>query len=286
MNNYDYNIETLKGELLALIDEHKLIETKLASQIESDDKVLLSTHRDEIVNRIIEIYPKIQEHTSKDDGIQYSVVGSPLPDLAINIGYTKATEKGPHSLRTWWHSILRKHGQHSCYAVFLLLPSDKEAIRYLSEFGKELDLITGKECLVIAFGKTEFKSPKFDDGIWSALVDEHVAEGVSVKIAKMFNLEFTQFPCLIVFKDIRLPEHVVITLKDCTSENIAKDLRQVFSIINKATSKKQDPLQALSLMRKAENFQKTGLSIVSEIQSFAGKTLDMAMEAFIKTRIQ
>lgn len=286
MNNYDYNIEILQGELLALLDEHKLIETKLASQSESDDKVLLSTRRDAIVNRIIEIYPKIQEHMSKDDGIQYSLVGSPLPDLAINIGYTNATEKDPHSLRTWWHSILRKYGQHSCYAVFLLLPSDKEAIRYLSEFGKELDLITGKECLVIAFGKTEFKGPKFDDDIWSTVVDEHVAEGVSVKIAKMFNLEFTQFPCLIVFKDIRLPEHVVITLKDCTSENIAKDLRQVFSIINKATSKKQDPVHALSLMRKAENFQKTGLSIVSEIQSFAGKTLDVAMEALIKTRIQ
>ncbi len=140
------------------------------------------------------------------------------------------TDKDPRSLKTWWHNILRKYGKYPCYAVFLLLPSDKEAISYLSQFGKELDLISDKDCLVIAFGKTEFKGPKFDETVWSEVVSEHISEGISITIAKIFNIDFTQFPCLIVFRDIRSPEHVVITLKDFTAEIIAQNMRQVFSI--------------------------------------------------------
>ncbi len=35
-----------------------------------------------------------------------------------------------HSVREWWHEILRNHGHYSCYAIFLTLPSDTEALRY------------------------------------------------------------------------------------------------------------------------------------------------------------
>jgi len=228
--------------------------------------------------------PENQEpqSTKKYDGIN---IGGVVGDHATVIINKISLERDNPLLRTWWHDILRKHGYHSCFAIFLLLPSDKEAITYLSEFGKELDLISGENCLVIAFGKTEFKGPKFDEKAWITTLDEHVTEGISIKIAKLFDVEFTQFPCLIIFKDIRSPEHIIVTLKGVTSKDIAEKLREVFSIINIAISKNENPVHALSSKRKKEKFQKTGLSILSEVQSFAGKTLDTMMEAFIKTSI-
>lgn len=291
MSDDNQNAEVLIKEVLALVDERNQVEKELAASIESGEKIRLSVRRDEIVNKLKELSPKVQALSST---ISSSVAVSAVVGnvIGILIGDDNAvvnqvfTKKDSHSLRTWWHSILREFGKYPCYAIFLLLPSDKEAINYFSEFGKELDLLSGKDCLVIAFGKTEFKGPKFDETNWSTFVDEHVSEGISITLAKVFNVEYTQFPCLILFKDIRQPEHVVFSLKDCTTENIAQDMRQVFSIINKAVSKEQDPIHALSLFRKTENFQKTGLSIVNGIQSFAGKTLDTAMEAYIKASIK
>jgi len=228
---------------------------------------------------------KTKKTTPSNIHVEGSVngIGNVVGNASVsNITFIK---EDPHSIRAFWHSILREHGQYSCYAVFLLLPSDNEAISYFREFGRELNLISGKECLVLAFGETELKGPNFDNDIWSIVAGEHVAQDMSIKIAQKFKIKFTQFPCLLVFRDIRSPEHVIINLKNHTSENIAENLRKVFSIINTAVSKKQDPVHALNLERKAEYFQKTGLSIVSEVQSFAGKTLDTVMEAFIKASI-
>jgi len=46
------------------------------------------------------------------------------------------------TLREWWHHVIRDYGKYSSYAMFLLLPSDKEAIQYLTEYDKELSLIS------------------------------------------------------------------------------------------------------------------------------------------------
>ncbi|MEK6575574.1 MAG: hypothetical protein AABZ58_14795, partial [Chloroflexota bacterium] len=83
-------------------------------------------------------------------------------------------------LRRWWHEIQRLGGRYSCYAIFLVLPSDREAIRYLHEFGKELDLISGEDCLVV-----EFDDPLLSGGVgpqvpmtqdWTGLQEPWLAE--------------------------------------------------------------------------------------------------------------
>jgi len=133
------------------------------------------------------------------------------------------------ALREWWHSILRDYGRYSCYAIFLALPSDKEIIRYLIDFGNEIDIISGEDCLVIALGKSEFRRSGFDEKIqqpsiperfsnfleemWSAAIKEQVSKGYSVKVAQLFNIEITKFPCLLIFQDIRSSDHALITLK-------------------------------------------------------------------------
>ena len=120
-----------------------------------------------------------------------------------------------HALRDWWQNILRDYDhRYSCSAIFIILPSDKEAIRYLSDFGTEIDIISGDDCLVIVLGKAEFKRSGFDEKMqrptmserltsfleeaWKVAINDHVSKGYSVKIAQLFKVEINQFPCLLV----------------------------------------------------------------------------------------
>jgi hypothetical protein len=207
------------------------------------------------------------------------------------------------ALREWWHGILRDHGhRYSCYAIFLILPSDKETIRYLTDFGKELDIISGDNCLVIALGKTEFRRSGFDeevrkptmserfsnylDEVWNTAIKEHVSKGYSVKVAELFNVELVKFPCLLLFQDIRSSNHTLVTLKGMTAEEIAERMRFIFSIIHKAVINKDDPLDLLAQYQDDEAFRKAGNTILSKVTGFAEKTFETAMEAWISSTIK
>lgn len=200
--------------------------------------------------------------------------------------YPPSDTKNIGLIRDWWHGILRNHGKYSSYAILLVLPSDKETIRYLKEFGKELDLISGKDCLILTFGDSGIKRPNFGDISWVSTVEGHITKGYSINAANIFNVEFSKFPCLLIFNDARSPEHIIVTLKGLTAEGVAEKLRVVFSTIKRAVQEKGNPLKSLELKRKEESFQRAGNSVLSEIKDFAGKTLEMAMEAIIKSGIK
>jgi hypothetical protein len=190
------------------------------------------------------------------------------------------------SLREWWHSILRNAGRFSCYAIFLVLPSDKEAIRYLSYFGKELDILSGENCLIIALSDTEARCPGVREELWQVAIAEYASRGASAEVARRFSIEFDRFPCLVVFEDIRSPKHTLITLKGMAAEEIAERMRVIFSAIEAAISENTDPVAAIQSLRNNELFVEKGKSIVSELRSIAGKTLEAAMEAWIKAGIK
>lgn len=196
------------------------------------------------------------------------------------------------NLREWWHNLLRRRGAYPTYAFFLVLPSDQEMVKYLIQFGKELDIVSGENCLVIALGNTEFRRSGFDknlrevEEVWQWVLNDHVSLGYSSKVAKLFDIGFDKFPCLIIFKDIRSSEHHLVTLKEMTSVEIGTRVRFVFSIIHKAVANKNDPLTALQAKRNSEDLQKKGQSIVSGLRSFAGKTFETAVETWIKASIK
>lgn len=144
--------------------------------------------------------------------------------------------KNSRQIREWWHNILRNHGKYSSYAILLVLPSDKEAIRYLTDFGRELDLISGDMCLVFTFGDIGIKRPGFEDPSWISIVESHVKKGLSVDFADLFGIKFSNFPCLVVFNDIRSPKHIVITFNGFNAEEIADKLRSTFSTIQRGYS--------------------------------------------------
>ena len=190
------------------------------------------------------------------------------------------------SLRDWWHQILGNYGKYSCYGIILGLPSDVETIRYLKDFGKELNLISGDNCLIIFLTKTGFQRCGFDNELHSFAINEHISDGYSIQIAKLFDISFDEFPCALFFSDIRSSNHVVASLKDMSAENIAQSMRSIFSVIQKAISEKQDPVKFIESYRNSQEFLKKGKSFISELRSIANKTFETAIEAWIKVIIK
>jgi hypothetical protein len=213
-----------------------------------------------------------------------------LDDLRIDALIVPVKEfpnpKDKAELRHWWHEILRDHGRYSCFAILLILPSDKEAIRYLTEFSRELHLVSGENCLVLGMGKTDLRYFGFDEQLWRIAIEEQAFEGYSLKVAQLFNIAISEFPCLILFRDIRSPEHLTVSLKSMKAEDIAEQIRSLFSIVSKAAADKEDPLTMIERQRNSEQFRKAGGSIISELRNFAGKTFETAMEATIKAIIK
>jgi radical SAM protein with 4Fe4S-binding SPASM domain len=185
------------------------------------------------------------------------------------------------SLRTWWHKILRRYGKYPCYGAFLLLPADSELTSYLKDLGKELNILAEKYCLILDFNQAAFKYLGFLT--WAEAVDEYVSKGYSIKVADYFNVKYQEFPCLILFEDIRSSKHIVISFKDMGIGEITKYLRTVFTIIRTSSINKQNPLEALESNRNAETLKKAGKSIVSELRKFTDKTIETAIEVWIKS---
>jgi hypothetical protein len=241
-------------------------------------------------------------------------------------------------LRAWWHDLQRSEGHYSCYAIFLLLPSDTEAIRYLVDFGQELDVISGNNCLVIALSRHNFKRSKIDDHIsvanddvakrtkairemmeshipvwrnddknkdakarrktrdnsrtkkvpvwrWEDAINEQAQKGYSVEVAKLFNIKLDEFPCLVIFQDIRSPAHITITLKEMNTKEIIQRMRTIFSVIQDAIEKGTNPLRAIRDQKHNEMLLRDGKAIVGKLRSVAGKTFETAMDIWIKAKM-
>jgi hypothetical protein len=186
-------------------------------------------------------------------------------------------------VRDWWHEVLRDYGRYSCFAIFLVLQADKEAIRYLTDYAAELDAVSGKFCLVLAIGETEIKYDEYD---WKTAVQEQASAGYSIGVGEVFDIPITGFPCIVLFHDIRSPEHIVVDIKGMNAEDIAGQVRTIFAIVREAAEKKNEPLAALAQERQKEMFRRAGKSIVSEIQVLAGKTFETAVEATVKAFIK
>lgn len=185
------------------------------------------------------------------------------------------------SYKEWWHQVELDHRPYPCYAIPLFLPSDREARCYVKTFGREIDLVSNENCLVIGLSKRKFKHINAD--LWGQIVDGEVPQGYGIAVSKLFGISFTQFPCLIFFEDICSSNHIVITLKDLTAEGISKVMRELFSVIQKAVSGEKSVLSAIEQQRRKKEFIKAGQTIISEFRILAGRTFETAVEAWIKT---
>ena len=190
------------------------------------------------------------------------------------------------SLREWWHELVRSYNHYPTYAMLLALPADEEIIRYQKEFGKELHLITGEHCLVITLTGLGFMQYGLDDKIMPLVVDESTSNGYCLKVADLFNIPFSRFPCLVLFRDIRSPDHILIALKGLSKEDVAQEMRELFSVVKQAIKEGRDPLKAVESHSRKQEFANKTKATWSSIQTFAGKTLEKAMQALIEASVK
>jgi hypothetical protein len=191
------------------------------------------------------------------------------------------------SLRQWWHNILREHRKYPCCAFILALPTDNQVLKYLTEFGKEIDLISNENCLVLALSDTQVtRYGVFDESLWKVAINEQVTNGQNIKIAKLLGIELTEFPCMVIFQDIRSSDHLIVSLQNMDVDEISQKMRTVFSIIQAAISKKTNPLVELKHQKQKKELQNAGQSVIGTLRSFAGKTFETAMEALVQSVVK
>ena len=191
-----------------------------------------------------------------------------------------------NDLRSWWHDILRSNDRYVCYALFLWLPSDSEVIRYLTDFGKELDQISGRACLVLALSDTEFRRSGFDRNLWEYAINDQTEQGYSLEIARRYGIKLTEFPCVLLFEDIRSNKFETFSLKGRTTEEIASDMRAIFTVVQDAARGKDKPLAKLRQHKSHNNIKRINRTIWSRLTIFTEKTFSSAVEAWLKTIIK
>jgi hypothetical protein len=104
-------------------------------------------------------------------------------------------------------------------------------------------------------------------------------------MARLFSIPVSDFPCLLLFRDIRSPEHIAANLKGLTALEIAEKMRALFSVIQDASDAQDDPLAAIERQRNQERFRTAGSSIIGHLRSLVGKSLETAIEAMIKATV-
>lgn len=129
--------------------------------------------------------------------------------------------------RQMWLSILATHGRHKFYAFALALPGDKAFQAFIEENMKELDFITGTDCLLLLLGdKTLLSTASSSEK--SEVFRQQIESGVALKVGNYFELSSEAYPSILLFKDFRSTDHVIIPLKDLSSDEIKQTLRHLF----------------------------------------------------------
>ena len=213
----------------------------------------------------------------------------------IGIGghFTKIETEDAHSLREWWYTIIRNYGNYPCYAIFLVLSSDKEVVQYLQETRMELNAISGSSCLIIVLGNNLFitsglKNPNLiPNDFMVTAIGNHITNCESAQVAELFGIDLTLLPCIVFFSDIRSSEYAFISLKNLDSSKINKTLREIFTVIHRQV--KEKPTQIIEAIRKYSALDKIsnkGQQALRVVVAFFGKTIEMVVDAWVKSVIR
>lgn len=187
-------------------------------------------------------------------------------------------------LRNWWHDILRKtKHQYLCYAFVLLLPSDANALNYYTNYYDEMDLLTGNSCCLLALGYDHFKLGGINGNKWVEYLKNDVSRGYSLHmVEKLFGKGFTDSPCMIFFNDIRSPDHVVVSIKGLTLEEISTKMRQIFSLIKRAEEEHGNVVEMLKKNQINEVNQKNAEIIKEQAIKFGELTFEKVVETIFR----
>lgn len=200
--------------------------------------------------------------------------------------YTAITLPVTHSLQEWWRQLKKNQQQYSCYAFFLCLPSDDEAIKYLTGYINEIDVLSGQNCLVVFLSDIGFMRSGYDKAMWNAAINDHIQKGYSVTVANLFKIKYTDFPCIVLFEAIDSPRKVIFSFSGLKVDELASQLRGIFTVVQQAVQNDKPPLSALESYQSKGRLKRVGSGIFSKLLGFAGKTFESAVDAWIKALIR
>jgi len=189
--------------------------------------------------------------------------------------------------RKWWYQeVVGKHGLFPCYGVFLALPSDDQVIKYFAEYTNEINLITGKNCLLIALTKHRIRVWGDNEKFWKGVVDENIGEGYNIEFAKLFKVDFVQFPCLLIFENTNSDEYFLVSLENDSVKQISEKMRVVFSVIDSAVKNKITPLVELKKYQSKKTISENSKNILGQLNTLVGSTLESLMKTWVETYLK
>lgn len=230
----------------------------------------------------------IASRTTIQRGEFGSATAPPLPSVLEKMTTQSLipSATGCYSLQEWWDQIVKGHECYQCYAFFLCLPSDSNAIEYITKFGKELDVLAGENCLIIVLSKAGCRRSRYDKAIWNFAINEHIREGYSIAVANLFRIKYIDLPCIVLFKTLHSPKRVVFSFKGLEVDGIGRQMREIFTVVQQSITNRKDPILALEHYQGTERLNKVGSGIFGRLFGFAEKTFATAMEAWIKASLK
>jgi hypothetical protein len=187
----------------------------------------------------------------------------------------KEIETSLTSFQELWFTLLREQKHYSCFSIFLVLPSDKEAIRYLTDYKDDLQVISSNT-LVMTIGRDKHLHVDVNGKSLSVEIVKDYG-----KLANLFEIDFTVFPCMVVFEGTNPPNGIPIYLKGMTAEEIFEKMKIIFSIIQKSTKQKKSSVEALQQHKNEEQLKYAGKAIIGTGREY----IDFALKTFIEILI-
>lgn len=195
----------------------------------------------------------------------------------------KEQENSKHvtSFQELWFTLIKEQKKYSCYSIFLVLPSDKEAKRYLTEYSDDLKIISKPSTLVMKTGSDQYLYADVDGKSLSVEISNDYG-----RIAHLFGIDFAKFPCMVVFEDMNSPKRLPVFLNGMKSEEIFEKMKVIFSIIQKSAREKKSPIEALQKHKNDEKLKHAGKAVIGTVRDLVGYTYTTIIQELTKIYAQ
>lgn len=180
------------------------------------------------------------------------------------------------NFHNFWLSLLKEQRKYSCYAIFFAFPTDKEAIKYLSEYSSDLQIFSNSGTLVATTGSDEYLRVNVDGKILSVEIKGYA------KLTHLFGVDFTVNPCVVFFENMNSSKEVLFTFKGMTAEEISETMRAAFSIIERSVREKKSPVLELQKHRNSEQLRYLGKTVTGGASNFLKHTYTTIIQELTK----
>jgi hypothetical protein len=166
-------------------------------------------------------------------------------------------------IKDWWHEFKKKFN-YPLYCIVLASTSDIEVARFTENFRSELAAISDKDCCFIYFRDLN-KRKDFIPFQYS----EHAK--VIYPLARYFDLDLSSIPCFVFFEQFDSGEHICISLKLLTDQEIISLVRKIFNHLH--NDKRSNPLDKLKHFQHERRLQASSHTLLQNLLGLGKEAL-------------